>query len=179
MATFVGPSRKAENHQIIADQFSVIEIVDGQQRLTTLIILMKAIQKALGNCLLKTTTDCSSYKQITTLIIFSPTTFAMATCPQYLPPLLRIRTSSMPSRSAKSSSLGKDYPIAKVIDEWCDPTDAYDGWTEELRYLFYHYDEHLARKAGHKLNENQWNKIWAVEPSKSVEHIKPQSSGVS
>jgi len=77
------------------------------------------------------------------------------------------------------SALGKDYPIAAVIDEWCDPTNAYEGWTEELRYFFYRYDEHLARKAGHKLNENQWNKIWEVEPSRSVEHIKPQSSGVS
>ena len=47
MATFVGLSRKTEKQQIIADQFSVIEIVDGQQRLTTLIILLKAIQKAL------------------------------------------------------------------------------------------------------------------------------------
>jgi uncharacterized protein with ParB-like and HNH nuclease domain len=45
MATFVGLSRKAEKQQIIADQFSVIEIVDGQQRLTTIIILLKAIQK--------------------------------------------------------------------------------------------------------------------------------------
>lgn len=47
MATFVGLSRKTEKQQIIADQFSVIEIVDGQQRLTKLIILLKAIQKAL------------------------------------------------------------------------------------------------------------------------------------
>jgi uncharacterized protein DUF262/uncharacterized protein DUF1524 len=77
------------------------------------------------------------------------------------------------------SELGKDYPIATVIDEWCDPTDAYDGWTEELRYFFYRYEEHLARKAGQKLNETQWNRIWELEPSRSVEHIKPQSSGVS
>src|SRR6476646_7456581 len=37
MATFVGLRRKEEKRQIVADQFSVIEIVDGQQRLTTLI----------------------------------------------------------------------------------------------------------------------------------------------
>jgi hypothetical protein len=48
MATFVGLSRKTEKQQIVADQFSVIEIVDGQQRLTTLIILLKAIQKSLN-----------------------------------------------------------------------------------------------------------------------------------
>ena len=37
----------------------------------------------------------------------------------------------------------------------------------------------MARKAGQSLNEAQWNRIWEVEPSKSVEHIKPQSSDVS
>jgi hypothetical protein len=77
------------------------------------------------------------------------------------------------------SELGNDYPIAKVIDEWYNLTNVYEGWTEELRYFFYRYDEYLARKAGHNLNENQWNKIWEVEPSRSVEHIKPQSSRVS
>ena len=41
-----------------------------------------------------------------------------------------------------------------------------------LRKLF-------GKQAGEKLNEHQWNKIWAEEPAKSVEHIKPQSSGVS
>lgn len=47
MATIVGLIRRKEMRQIVADQFSVVEIVDGQQRLTTLIILLKAIQKAL------------------------------------------------------------------------------------------------------------------------------------
>jgi len=46
-----------------------------------------------------------------------------------------------------------------------------------VRYLLYRYDEFLAQKAGQKLNESQWNKVWADEPSKSIEHIKPQSSG--
>jgi hypothetical protein len=45
MATIVGLWR--ETRPIITDEFSVIEIVDGQQRLTTLIILLKAIEMAL------------------------------------------------------------------------------------------------------------------------------------
>ena len=76
------------------------------------------------------------------------------------------------------SELGRDYPIADVIDRF-DPSNCYEGWTEELRYCFYRYDEHLAAQAGEKLNEHQWNKIWAEEPAKSVEHIKPQSANVS
>jgi hypothetical protein len=76
------------------------------------------------------------------------------------------------------SELGKDYPISSVMDDF-DPSNCYEGWTEQLRYLLYRYDEHLAAEAGEKLNEHQWNKIWGEEPAKSVEHIKPQSSGVS
>lgn len=76
------------------------------------------------------------------------------------------------------SDIGKDYPISDVMDEF-DPSNCYEGWTEQLRYIFYRYDEHLAAEAGEKLNEYQWNKIWAEEPAKSVEHVKPQSSGVS
>ncbi len=76
------------------------------------------------------------------------------------------------------SDIGKDYPISDVMDEF-DPSNCYEGWTEQLRYLFYRYDEHLASEAGERLNEHQWKKIWAEEPAKSVEHIKPQSSGVS
>ena len=46
MATVVGLSRGRK--QIIADEFTIVEIVDGQQRLTTLIILLKAIERALN-----------------------------------------------------------------------------------------------------------------------------------
>lgn len=45
MATVVGLSRGRRT--IVTDEYSVIEVVDGQQRLTTLIILLKAIQIAL------------------------------------------------------------------------------------------------------------------------------------
>jgi len=71
------------------------------------------------------------------------------------------------------SQIGELYPVSEF-----DTSNCYEGWTEELRYLLYRYEEHLAEKAGEKLNEHQWNKIWGVESAKSVEHIKPQSSGV-
>jgi len=58
-------------------------------------------------------------------------------------------------------------------------SDCYNGWTEEVRYLLYRYDEHLAREAGEKLNHSQWNKIWTADASKSIEHIRPQSNPVS
>ena len=46
MATVVGLGRGRKT--IVTDEYSVIEVVDGQQRLTTLIILLKAIQLGLN-----------------------------------------------------------------------------------------------------------------------------------
>jgi uncharacterized protein with ParB-like and HNH nuclease domain len=47
MATVVGLNRGLKT--IITDEYSVIEVVDGQQRLTTLVVLLKAIQLSLAN----------------------------------------------------------------------------------------------------------------------------------
>jgi hypothetical protein len=78
--------------------------------------------------------------------------------------------------SLSLSKLGEDYPIDKVLNE-IDWTECYEGWTEEIRYLLFRYDEHLSKQAGEKLSQGQWNKIWEQDPSKSIEHIVPQSSG--
>lgn len=72
--------------------------------------------------------------------------------------------------------IGSDFPIGEVIQE-IENSDCYQGWTEQLRYLFFCYEEHLAREAGQSLNESQWNRIWADEPSRSIEHIWPRSRG--
>ena len=72
-------------------------------------------------------------------------------------------------------ALGVDYEIDDVVDgrDW---DECYNGWTEELRYLLFRYDEHLAKEAGEQINSAQWNKIWMIDASKSIEHIAPQSS---
>jgi len=72
--------------------------------------------------------------------------------------------------------LGKDYSIDKILKtiSW---SDCYPGWAESLRYLLYRYEEHLAAVAGGDINKQVWKRIWDAEPSRSVEHIQPQSSG--
>ncbi len=78
--------------------------------------------------------------------------------------------------------------LKKIADDLVSLEDAIDGLrasnvyhgrTEMLRYFFYRYDEYLAKKAGQKLNESQWNKVWEDEPARSIEHIKPQSSNAN
>lgn len=77
--------------------------------------------------------------------------------------------------SKQLERLGDRYSIDEVLDR-IDWSDRYDGWSEELRYLLFRYDEYLALEQGIHLNEGEWNKIWQTDPSKSIEHIKPQNS---
>jgi len=73
-------------------------------------------------------------------------------------------------------SIGLDYPVEEVVKGLAN-ADCYYDWTEQLRYFLFRYDEFLAKTAGQALNASQWNKIWADEPSKSIEHIRPRSKG--
>ena len=72
-------------------------------------------------------------------------------------------------------SLGSDYDLDDIIAKRGYWSNCYESWAEELRYLLYRYEEHLAKSSGTSLNESQWNKIWTVDPSRTIEHIKPQS----
>lgn len=54
--------------------------------------------------------------------------------------------------------------------------DCYNKWEQELRYLLCRYEEHLAKERGQTFSNEQWNRIWQESPSRSIEHILPQSS---
>lgn len=53
----------------------------------------------------------------------------------------------------------------------------YKGWSDEVRYLLFRWEEHLAREAGEDIADETWHKIWSKGASKSIEHIMPQSKG--
>jgi hypothetical protein len=71
---------------------------------------------------------------------------------------------------------GEEFAISSVVKKLYN-RDSYKDWSEEVRYFLYRYEEHLAQKAGQKINEGMWNRIWEVDPSRSIEHIFPQSRG--
>ncbi|ADL01349.1 DUF262 domain-containing protein [Brevundimonas subvibrioides] len=73
------------------------------------------------------------------------------------------------------ANLGEGFEIDEIIDDG-DWSECYGGWSEELRYLLFRYDERLAKDAGEQINAAQWTKIWSMDASKSIEHIVPQSS---
>ena len=71
-------------------------------------------------------------------------------------------------------AIGKDFPMQEVVSLLTN-RDCYQGWTGQLRYLLYRYEEYVAETMGQGLNKSIWNKIWAEEPSRSIEHIQPRA----
>lgn len=74
--------------------------------------------------------------------------------------------------------ISKKYSINDVLEK-IDWSDCYSNWADQLRYILYRYEENLCKQENQKINGSQWLKIWSEEPSKSIEHIKPQSSSAS
>ena len=62
---------------------------------------------------------------------------------------------------------------SSIMAQLCDK-DCYNQWQEPLRYLLYKYEAHLAERAGYPLSQETWERIWAVSPARSIEHVLPQ-----
>lgn len=76
----------------------------------------------------------------------------------------------------KIKDLGASYNIDALLNQ---PEDVnwYEGRETELRYLLFRYEEHLAEQQGQKFDNEQWSRIWEDSPSRTIEHIFPQSKG--
>jgi hypothetical protein len=72
-------------------------------------------------------------------------------------------------------AIGKDFSIEKAVDG-LRGENCYEGWESELRYFMFRYEEYLATQAGLNFRNGQWEKIWLVSPSESIEHIWPKST---
>lgn len=74
------------------------------------------------------------------------------------------------------TKIGRDYPIEAALQELKE-SDCYEEMDgEEVRYLLFAYEEHLARQQGQVFDNVQWNHIWTANPAQSIEHILPQST---
>lgn len=76
--------------------------------------------------------------------------------------------------SSAIGSIGEDFPIDQATD-CLRATNCYDGWQEEIRYFMFRYEEYLAEKQGMNYRNEQWQKIWMVNASNSIEHILAKS----
>ena len=70
--------------------------------------------------------------------------------------------------------IGEEFPIEDAVDVMRNE-NCYDNWEAELRYFMFRYEEHLTRKQKLNFSNEQWEKIWMVSPSESIEHIWAKS----
>ena len=84
---------------------------------------------------------------------------------------------SLSARDVKTGirDIGANYPIEDAVKA-LRGADCYSEWKNELRYFLHRYEEHLAKEQEQNFGNEQWEKIWLASPSRSIEHIKPQSS---
>jgi len=73
-------------------------------------------------------------------------------------------------------NIGAEFPIETAVDALRD-SNCYTDWQQDLRYLLFRYEEHLAAQAGQTFDNEQWARIWEAASSDSIEHIHPQSLG--
>jgi len=91
----------------------------------------------------------------------------------------RTFTSSDPTTLAsgilsKIAELGADYPSDKAA-EALKEINCYEGWEDKLIYFLYRYEEHLANQCGGSVSEELWTQVWNSSPTKTIEHIHPQT----
>jgi len=71
--------------------------------------------------------------------------------------------------------IGTEFPI-KTATEFLRGKNCYEGWESQLRYFMFRYEEHLSAMQKLNFSNEQWEKIWMVSPSESIEHILASSS---
>jgi len=66
--------------------------------------------------------------------------------------------------------IGAEFTIEEAVDA-LRGSNCYEGWESQLRYFMFRYEEHLSREQKLNFSNEQWEKIWMVSPSDSIEHI--------
>ena len=82
---------------------------------------------------------------------------------------------SVEETRARILAIGSWYPVQEAI-KGLRKTNCYLGWTDDLRYLLFRYEEHLAKERRQKVDNVQWELVWSKGASLSIEHIWPQSA---
>ncbi len=77
--------------------------------------------------------------------------------------------------AAGITEIGRDFTIEDAVAA-LRGVNSYEGWEIELRYMMFRYEEYLARQQNQNFSNEQWQKIWMVSPSESIEHIWPKST---
>ncbi|RHX83565.1 DUF262 domain-containing protein [Leptospira stimsonii] len=73
-------------------------------------------------------------------------------------------------------SIASSYDIESEVNKLIKERDCYTSWTNELRYILYHYELSLAKQLKIEIS-NSWSDIWNGNSAETIEHIFPQEPG--
>lgn len=162
MATVVGLRR--ESKRIGSDRYNVIEVVDGQQRLTTLVLLLKAIEQKL-EC--SQPDDAQALQKLLvkgddlTLILLQTNHDNSHYCSKYL------RYGETPAVSDAQTLADKELLSAIhecqsfVVDKWNDPMELLTIVKNQLHFIFYQItDEASVYTVFETLNDRGLDVSW-------------------
>jgi hypothetical protein len=84
----------------------------------------------------------------------------------------RVVKDKLPVREIDSGigEIGEEFSIEEAIN-YLKEGNCYEGWENELRYLLFRYEEHLAKRQRMNFSNQQWERIWLVSAADSIEHI--------
>jgi hypothetical protein len=72
--------------------------------------------------------------------------------------------------------IGADYPVDVAVRTRLEQKNCYEGFADEVRYILWRYEEHLAKEAGAEVSKESRQLIWDERSaSETIEHIYPQS----
>lgn len=74
----------------------------------------------------------------------------------------------------RMNRIGDSYPIDEAIKELRGKPWYWD-YKDELKYVLYRYEEHLASETGASVSPEVWQQIWSDTPAKTIEHIFPKT----
>ena len=164
MATVVGLRRGLKT--IVTDEYRVIDIVDGQQRITTLIILLKAIEKQIQKsqqvpAKLGEELQDLLVKQDDISLILLQTNHDKS---QYFVNYIRHGTRVDPSEAATladAAVLRAIKDCEQFVEEWLDPVDLLRIIKNQLHFIFHEIaDEYVVYTVFEVLNNRGLNVSW-------------------
>ncbi len=147
MATVVGLRRKPIT--IIADEYSVIEVVDGQQRLTTLVLLLKAIERKL-NCQKPNEEPARELQKLLvkqddgSLILLQTNHDRSQYFSNFLISGVRPNNEKEVQTLADRELLRAIHECESFVDKWNDPIELLKIVKNQLKFVFHEIDDESA-----------------------------------
>lgn len=174
MSTVVGLRCELEPVRILTDRYNIIEVVDGQQRLTTLVLLLKAIERKCA-CSPATHERALAHELQKLLVkgdeerlILLQTNHDRS---QYFANFLRSGECSDVEQAqtlADQELLKAIVECQRFVDKWEDCIDLLDIVKNQLRFIFHEIDDKAAVYTVFEVLNNRGRQVSSLDKLKNM-----------